>query len=115
MQRLVRAVIGFVAGFALAATTIVFAGSLEDADDAVLDITLGEPDIDGYCARDGADLRPIETASLEFGWRCAGRVDGLWHVAGIDMVELCRWQFGADATARLVSDDTDGWRCVRRV
>ena len=115
MQRIVRALIGFVTGFALAATTIVFAGYLDSADEDVLDITPGEPDMAGFCARDGSDLQPIDPTSLAFGWRCAGRVDGLWRVASIDMIELCQWQYGPDATARLVSDDADGWRCIRRV
>lgn len=110
VKLLVRFGVGFVGAFVTLQAIERF-GSHTDADP--LEMVLGAPDFDGFCARDGGQLRGVATTGDAFGWRCVGTVRGLWTTESIAVDEACKWEHGPAALARLVDEESDeGWFCV---
>jgi hypothetical protein len=75
---------------------------------------LGELDLARYCReRYGPNMSVTLVAENSFGWRCAGRRNGLWGTDAIDLGEACRTQYGPRARPRDDPDTPYGWVCVR--
>lgn len=86
-----------------------------DTDPAAepLEVVLGVPDFEAYCARDEPGLRGITTTGDAFGWQCVGLVQRLWTTEMLDVNSVCQWQYGSAAFARLSDEsDVNGWRCA---
>lgn len=111
---LLRLLLGLAIGFAGAWVTLQAIDRFgSNGDLEPTEIALGRPDFDGYCDRDdGRRLRALTTTGDAYGWQCAGPVRGLWTTEPIVVEDVCRWQHGPAATARLVDDAADGWQCV---
>ena len=68
---------------------------------------LGTADINGYCQAEGGRRARLQND----GWMCVGR--GLSSIA-FTPVQVCRWQYGADAQASVANmADPSTWRCYR--
>lgn len=108
-----KLVVGFALGFVGAFVTIQAIDRFGPRDEPdPLEIVLGDPDVEAWCARDH-DLRAVSTSGDANGWECAGLVRGLWTTEAVAIGEVCRWQFGVAASERLVDASVpDGWVCV---
>lgn len=113
-RALLRSGLGLLIGFVGAFVTLQVIDRVDaEPEAAPLEVVLGRPDFDDYCARDGQQLRALATTGDADGWHCVGRVQGLWTTTPIAIDEACRWEHGRQALARLAEpDQPDGWVCV---
>lgn len=115
-KAILRLALGLVIGFAGAFVTLQTIDRFSSGPEGPVPVAvmLGEPDIAGYCARDeSARLEAFALTEDAYGWQCAGFVGRLWTATGLNMGEVCRWQFGDAAYERLIdADSPTGWRCV---
>jgi hypothetical protein len=112
---LLRLLLGLVLGFAGAYVTLQAIDRFSPAAPVdPLEVVLGPPSFDSYCARDeGRQLRGVATTGDANGWQCVGRIQGLWTTEPIVVDEVCRWEHGSAATGRLFDPiDPAGWMCV---
>lgn len=113
---LARRVVGLGVGFLGAFVTLQAIERFASDTDPIerIELVLGQPDFDAYCGRDTArDLDGVTTDTGAFGWQCVGFVQSFWTTERADAAEVCAWQFGVEASARLVDESSpDGWRCV---
>ena len=76
----------------------------------------GRADFVRYCARDGRGMEAVRLSDDASGWRCAGRVNGMFTSEEADPVAVCHWQYGAGVEAVLIVERRpDGWWCVEAV
>lgn len=113
---LARRMVGLGVGFLSAFVTLQAIERFASDDDPSerIELVLGQPDFDAYCRRDtDRDLDGVLTDTDAFGWQCVGFVQSFWTTEPADAAEVCAWQFGVEASARLVDESSpDGWRCV---
>jgi hypothetical protein len=113
---LARRVVGLGVGFLGAFVTLQAIERFASATDPTerTELVLGQPDFDAYCRRDAdRDLDGVLTDTDAFGWQCVGFVQSFWTAERANAAEVCAWQFGVEASARLVDESSpDGWRCV---
>lgn len=114
-RAIAKLLLGFALGFTGAFATLQAIDRFDADDDPdPLEIVIGAPDFDAYCER-GPDnrLRAVATTGDAFGWQCAGVVRQLWTTHDVEVADVCRWQYGDVASARLVDAAVpEGWLCV---
>lgn len=114
-RALLRLPFGLLIGFVGVFVTLQAIDRFEsDAPAEPLEVILGVPDFAGFCSREGQEqLQGVATTGDAFGWRCVGLVDRLWTSEGLSVDEVCRWEYGPSAFARLIDEtDSDGWLCA---
>lgn len=115
-QALARRVVGLGVGFLGAFITLQAIERFESDGDSVerIELVLGQPDFSAYCSRDTErHLEGVTTEGDAFGWQCVGFVQSFWTTEEATPAEVCAWQFGVEASARLVDESSPGgWRCV---
>ena len=113
---LARRVVGLGVGFLSAFVTLQAIERFASGADLIepFELVLGRPDFDAFCGRDtDRDLKGVTTDTDAFGWKCVGFVQSFWSTERANAAEVCAWQFGVEASARLVDESSpDGWRCV---
>lgn len=76
-------------------------------------VVLGVPDFERYCTRESAAMTAVLEVDDAYGWRCAGLTAQLWGRRRVDPHDVCRWQYGENATAVVVdSNSSRGWVCT---
>lgn len=98
----------FTAGFGFTAAALAVTVAMSEADP----VELGSPDFGRHCRHlHGETAQAVLTEDSVYGWSCMHLDAGRLVVAPVDPGAACRQQYGAQATAKVVSIGTDGWRC----
>lgn len=113
-RSILRLLVGLLIGFIGVFVTLQAVDYFEpDAAFEPLEVVLGVPDFEGYCTRDDPQLRGVATTGDAFGWQCVGLVDRLWTTQDLTANEVCRWEYGPTAFARLADEsEAGGWICA---
>ena len=112
MRRILTSALAF--AFGLVGAFGAFTASRLAATPSHTGELLGSVDFGAYCRSVyGERVGAILTTTNGFGWKCAGRENGLFTEHDIDAMDACQRQFGRAASATLTDVTSPySWKCV---
>lgn len=112
MNRAARGIIAAAIGFS-GAFIVGTASQLGSEGRVTPGTTLGQLDFMRYCRETYGDgFAATLVADDAFGWRCAGRRNGVWGLDEIDVADACVTQYGRRARPHTWDPDVaTSWEC----